>query len=255
MVTESSATTHDTVDEIVRGSKRQAVPLRRSFIQQKSGRASLPGPLAPFVSARDRIGLLLYLLTLTRASHKPWDVSLHSAVWARALGLPEPTTDYTRTRVSKAWGRLERKKLVKRSRYHRLAKVTLLREDGSGYPYSSPRTRYVKIPLELWTEGPEPSKRWFEALTLPELAFLIIGLSNADDFSLPAERGPDYYGLSADTIQRGSARLRERKLLARRMASLNAPLSPTGITLENRYTLRSPFGPKGVASKRTGGVQ
>ena len=246
--TSDPATTHDTVDAIANSTQRVAFPLRRTFIQQKQGRTSLPGPLASLVSASDRTALLLYFLALTKASQPPWDVSLHSAVWARAVGLPDPIGATARGRISKAWTRLVDRRLVTRARRNRLAAFTLLCEDGSGDPYTRPNASYVNVPHELWTTGPSPSSRWFEALTLPELTFLIIGLSNLDQFPLPIERGPDYYGISADTLQRGSSGLRRHRLLSVRQRRITAPLSPLGVSSENRYTLESPFGPRGKPS-------
>ena len=250
------ATTHDTVDEIVKRSKRSFFPLRRTFIQQMTGRVATPGPLAGFVSAGDRTALLLYFLALTKASQAPWDVSLHSAVWARALGLSDPTGSSARGRVSKAWGRLVGRQLVTRARRSRAAVFTLLCEDGSGDPYTRPKKAFIKVPHELWTKGPEPQAtgtpaRWFEVLALPELTFLVIGLTNLDSFPLPVERGPDYYGISADTLLRGSRGLRHRGLLTVRKQRITAPLAPEGISWENRYTLNPPFGPRGRISTAT----
>lgn len=242
------ATTHDTVDAIANSTQRGAFPLRRTFIQQKQGRDSLPGPLAAFVAAGDRTALLLYFLALTKASQPPWDVSLHSAVWARAVGLRDPISATARGRISKTWTRLVDRRLVTRARRNRLAAFTLLCEDGSGVEYSRPNTSYINVPHELWTAGPSPSSRWFETLTLPELTFLIIGLSNLDQFPLPIERGPDYYGISADTLQRGSSGLRRRELLSVQRRLITAPLAPQGVSWENRYTLRPPFGPRGKIS-------
>lgn len=239
---QTPATTHETVEAIVQSSRRvKGTPLRRVFLQQGRGRRSAPGPLAGFVTAGDRTGLLLYLLALTKASRKPWDVSLPAPVWARALGFKKPMGTTACGRVSKAWSRLVGKNLVTRSKDGRLAKFTLLCEDGTGTPYDSPQKYYFRVPLALWTEGPEPSKRWFDVLTLPELVFLIIGLSNADDFSLPAERGPDYYGISADTLERGVRGLKKMGLLDVRKNYKKAPLAPAGFTYENSYTLQPPF--------------
>lgn len=243
------ATPHDTVDAIVEASRRKAFPLRRAFLQQKQGGETRPGPLARFVSAGDRMGLLLYFLAVTKASQEPWDVSLHSAVWARALDLPLPDTATARGRVSKAWSRLADRNLVIRARKGRLASVTLLREDGSGSVYTRPERAFVNVPHDLWTKGPVASKRWYQLLTLPELVFLIIALSNKDDFSLPIERGPDYYRVSADTLLRGYKGLQSHGLLVVRSNAFTAPLSPTGLSYENRYTLKPPFGPVGKVSR------
>lgn len=243
------ATPHDTVDAIADASRRTAFPLRRAFLQQKRGGKARPGPLARFVSAGDRTALLLYFLALTKASQEPWDVSLHSAVWARALDLPLPDTATARGRVSKAWSRLVDRHLVIRSRTGRLAQFTLLCEDGSGSAYTRPKAEYLQIPHGLWAEGPTLSERWYQLLTLPELAFLVIALSNLDDFPLPVERGPEYYGISADTLLRGYRGLEGKGLLKIRSSAFTAPLLPTGLSYENRYTLKPPFGPVGRASK------
>ena len=259
----SPATTHETVDAIAGSTSRDAFPLRRTFIQQKELGDSVPGPLASFVSARDRTALLLYFLALTKASKEPWDVSHHSAVWARALGLPEPTGLVARGRISKAWTRLVDRKLIVRTRRNRLAELTLLCEDGSGDPYTRPGSGFINISHALWTEGPVPAeeagtaapKRWFELLTLPELTFLIIGLSNRKGFSLPVERGPDYYGISADTLYRGSTGLRRHQLLDIQKHRITAPLAPEGFTFENLYTLRPPFEPRERRGSSTGADQ
>lgn len=255
MTTENSnvkpATTNETVDAIASSTQRDAFPLRRTFIQQKHGRSSLPGPLATFVSSGDHTGLSLYFLAITKASKAPWDVSLHSAVWARGLGLPDPHGNAARARVSKAWSRLVERKLVSRGRRQRIAEFTLLSEDGSGDPYTRPKTDFINVPHELWTAGPTASTRWYQVLNLPELSFLIIGLSNLDFFPLPAERGPEYYGISADTIQRGYGGLRKKKVLVVEKYKLTAPLAPDGFTFENRYTLKPPFGPRGERSNAT----
>lgn len=235
------ATTQETVEAIVQSSKRkEATPLRRVFLQWKEERRSTPGPLASFVTASDRAGLLLYLLALTKASSAPWDVSLPAPVWARALGFAEPTGTTACGRVSKAWTRLVEKNLVTRSKNGRLGKFTLLCEDGSGKPYNSPITDYFRLPLALWTCG-KKEKRWFEILNLPELTFLIIALGHKERFSLPAERGPAYYGISADTIERGVRGLKKKGLLDVHKDYKKAPLAPEGYTFENRYGLQPPF--------------
>ena len=50
------------------------------------------------------------------------------------------------------------------------------------------------------------------------------------------ERGPAYYGISADTPSRGYRGLRDKNLLEVQMKRIVAPLAPEGYTYENRYT-------------------
>lgn len=248
------STADETVDGLVAASRRLGgFPLRREFLQQADDHDQrIPGPLASLVVTGDRRALLLYLLLVTKASSAPWDARLPAAVWARALGVDLPTTKTAASTISKAWLRLERRQLVRRARSKRLAVVTLLREDGSGREYTSPGEvgdRFFKVPLALWGQGPEPGGRWYRELRLPELAVLLIGLSLADGFRLPVEQGPDWYGVSADTIGRGIAGLAERGLLRTDKLFKKAPLSAVGYTAEHHYTLLSPFGPVGRPSR------
>jgi hypothetical protein len=243
------ASTQDTVDAIVAGSKRRTnFMLRKEFLQQELGGEITGGPLADLVTAGDHRALVLYLLLLTRASSEPWDVALPSSVWARALGIPLPESKTARSTISKVWMRLERRHLVERARSKRWAQVKLLREDGSGLPYTSPGNvgdRYVRVPLALWLSGPSPSSRWYQVLSLPELAVLLIARSLRDGFWLPYERGPEWYGISADTLFRGFSGLQKHELLAVDKTYKVAPLSAVGYTAEHHYTLAHPFGPMG----------
>jgi hypothetical protein len=248
------ATTAETVDEFVQRSARTArgVPLRLSFLQTMSrDRIAAPGPLSEFVSTGDQRALVLYLLVLTKASSTPWNVHLPSPVWARLLGLDLPLSKSAMSTVSKTWLRLERRHLIQRNRFGRMADITVLREDGSGAAYETPgnvRERYLRVPLSLWTSGPTDDRRWYLELTLPELAVLLIALSLGDEFRLPAEEAFSWYGISADTASRGTQGLRERGLLDVKKIYKTAPLSAVGYTAEHRYTLQIPFGPIGKKS-------
>ena len=126
------ATTHQTVDAIANSTARTAFPLRWSFLQQKA-QAHSP-PLATFVTAGDRTALLLYFLLLTKASQEPWDVSLHSGVWARALGFPQPNAPGARSRLSKTWSRLVERRLVTRHRPSATRTVKRLANQCYGWP-------------------------------------------------------------------------------------------------------------------------
>lgn len=248
----------ETVDAIVEASKReQHFPLRRGFLQQRVDRDVVPGPMGSLVRAGDQRALLLFLLLITKASSEPWNAALPAAVWARALDLHLPESKTARSTISKIWLRLERHNLVSRGRRERLADVYLRREDGSGDEYTSPggvRENYFKIPLALWLEGPEDGRRWYQVLSLPELAVLLIGRSLGDGFRLPFEWAPRWYDISADTVARGVSGLSNRGLLIVNKRFKKAPLSAVGYTAEHRYTLQPPFGPIGVASGTQGGA-
>lgn len=246
------ATSADAVDAIVEISNRRSTfPLRRSFIQSGQGPSARPGPLAHLVSAGDRRSLVLYLLLRTKASAPPWNTALPAAAWARALGHDLPESKSARSAVSRCWQRLDALKLVRRDRRDRMADVYLLKEDGSGDPYSelgSSREPYIQIPLALWTDGPSEEARWYQVLTLPELTVLMIGLSLGDQFWIPFDQASKWYGVSADTLSRGVNGLASRELLLVEEQHKLAPLSKTGLTVDRRYTLKNPFGPVGRIS-------
>lgn len=248
------STADDAIDEIVSVAKRvKSSRLRHEFLQQphRQNGVVVPGPFSTLVKAGDLSALKLYLLLVTKASAPPWDAALPAVVWARALGMPETKT--SASTISKTWLRLEKRKLVQRTRHKRMADVTLLREDGTGTPYTSPgdvNERYFQIPIELWTTGPNPSARWYRELSLPEFAVLLIGRSLGDEFHVPFEKGPDWYGVSADTLTRGIHGLERRGLLDVERRFEKAPLSPTGWKDALHCTLQAPLGPVGRVSGR-----
>jgi hypothetical protein len=196
------------------------------------------------VRSRDEVALDLYLLHRARASSPPFDVAVHSAVWARAVGIGDVESSATAF-VSKAWRRLDTKyHLIQRERRGRLAKITALREDGSGKPYTVPtgstwNDRYFKIPFAYWLDD----LRWHSTLSLRGKAALLISLSLPSPFTLPVERGPAWYGVSADTLERGLRELVDRGALSRVLKVRPAPLAPTGKTRVAEYTRMDPFAP------------
>jgi hypothetical protein len=257
-----AATANETVDAIVDEAVRDHAPVRRTFLQVTNDMDESTGSkLAEFVRSTDASALRLYLTAVLKASSEPWDTALPASVWARAMGHDLPMSKSATAGISKAWRRLEDHGLIERSRYRRMAQIRLLREDGSGIAYTHPGEKggrsngaddYFKVPAALWTQGPNSEERWFRVLTLPELAVLLIALSLNDSFRLPIEHVPEWYGMSADTAQRGLSGLTRRGLLEVDATTKKAPLSPTGVTTEHRYTLAAPFGPRGRKQKTTG---
>ncbi len=234
----------ETVDDLLRTSARttQTVPLRRVFLQQGAQRKPRPGPLAALLRAHDERALDLFLLHRAMASAEPWDVTRDARVWARALGLHRDT-DAGVAAVSKTWRRLEESHtLVCRDRRGRLAKITALREDGLGKSYTSPNgskrsERYFKLPYDYWTA----QQRWYRVLPFHAKVMLLVSLSLPAGFVLPTQRAPDWYGISADSADRGLRELNKAGLLRREISVKKAPQAPLGIAQEYHHTLLSPF--------------
>lgn len=231
------------------GRKSNATPIRRTFVQpgDRDSR-SAGGPLAELVRRKDLRGLVLYLLVITLATKEPWDVRRPSSIWARALDLG--STRSSREAVSKAWRRLCELKLVMTHREKRMAVATLLREDGSGEPYEYPvpdrvEDRYLKLPMAFWLD------QWYQRLSLPGIAMLLVLLAEKDDVVLPIDRIPDWYGISRATAQRGLAELQKNDLLDVQDIPRKEPRAPLGYTIERHHRLQGAFARKRPKSTKT----
>jgi hypothetical protein len=238
-------TQQDTIDEIIKKSGRHdSVPIRRTFVQQGRRSQLKPGPLATFVRRHDMRALDLYLVTLTLATHEPFQAILPAGVWARAIGFGGGSRSAA---VSRSWKRLEDLRLISRGRRGRTAMVTLLREDASGAPYTYVGSRsdpYFPLPIEYFRD------RWYKQLDLSAKAALLIALSLPDEFYLPAEWVTRWYGISADTAARGLEKLRSLGLLGRGMRFKPAPLTDQGWTREYTYRLKEPFARRRLPGRR-----
>jgi len=239
MESEYVATPRETVADLLTSANRRgpdaAVPVRRSFVQRGTLSAPEPGLLATLVHNGDQRGLDLYLLLKAVASSAPYNSHRGAAVWARALR--HTSKSASPQTISKIWRRLDDLNLVQRDRVGRLADITLLSEDGSGLPYIHPaeqREPYLQLPVAYWLSDDE---KWCSTLTLPAKAMLLIALSLRPGFILPVEKVPNWYGISADSAQRGLAELERRTALERRRVKKKASLTPLGFTTDSHFTL------------------
>ncbi len=234
---------------LIKRSDRSFTPIPKVFIQNPD-RTAAPdrrGPLADFVHRGDKRGLLAFLLLHTIISsgdHEDgWSTTLHLQVWARALGTVSTATGASASSAAtKTFTRLVDRRLIERRRKGRERKVTitLLSADGSGDAYRRPTgktrdDRFIRLNHQFWTEA------WDERLSLPAIAMLLVALHEKPDFSLPAEKMPAWYGWSADTAERGLRELVKHHLIAMRKEYVIEPLSPTGWSQRNVYTVLEPF--------------
>lgn len=232
-----AATSDETLDDLLTYSRqgRTSTPIRRSFLQDTQGRGQ-PAPLEALVTQRRALALDLLLLLHCGAGRTPWDVALPAMAWARALDMPE--TAGSETTVSKNWTWLEENDLLRSERYQRMRKVYLLKEDGSGDEYvrSSGEARgFFRLPFAYFTE------RWHKKLKLPGKAVLLIALSQKPTFNLVTERAAEWYGVSADTLQRGLDDLQQLELLRVWTKARKAPRARLGFTIDHHYQLKKPF--------------
>jgi hypothetical protein len=234
------------IEALLKASARpsESVRIRNAFVQGGDQKHPVPGPLHQMVRDRDERALDLFVLHRTLVSAEPWTSrALSSRIWARMLGV-ETDQDHGAVVVSRAWRRLDQKyHLIARGKVGRKAVFTSLREDGSGEDYVAPSgrdvdNRYFQIPFAYWTD----EQAWYRTLSLVAKAMLFIGSTLKAGFILPTERVPEWYGVSAETAQRGLKELRDVGLLNRATSYKETPLEDLMYTQEHHYTLIPPFG-------------
>lgn len=241
----------ETVDAILTKSKRSFVPIDKSFIQLPRGNEQRKSVLSQFVTNGDRRGLMAYLLISASASSpnegNEWSTSLPLQTWARAFGCYKTagTVASGKSAATRIFNRLQGRHLIKREKTGkgRKVKVCLLAQDGLGGEYQRPRKRFVRLSYDFWREK-------YEDISLPAIAMLLVVLGEKQPCQLPAERMPEWYGWSADTAERGLRELRKLKIIECEIHKRKTPLSPTGYTMVNEYSVCRPFDQESLNSSR-----
>jgi len=200
---------------LTRSRRHSGVPLSESFIRRENASAA-PPPLAQLLRGGQggEVRLKLYLTMSLLAVSPPYDIRpIPARSWAAALGLDDPGRNGAR-RVSDAIDWLaEHKFLVAERRQGTPGTVRLLRQDGTGGPYTrpSPVGRYVRLPLGLWQDG------WIVRLPGTALALLIVLLDLQGGRAGPQWISPEQarrrYDLSPDTWTKGIKELKALELI------------------------------------------
>ena len=187
-----------------------------------------------FVQDRRLFALQLYLLLHCIARAEPWDACLPAGVWARALDRTGKGAEAT---VSRSWHWLREHGLVATERDRRLVRTYKLQEDGDGAKYTRSQDYFV-LPLAFFREA------WHTKLGLPATAVLLIALDRSRKriwFELRKEPAAVWFGVSADTLQRGLDQLRDEGLLGVRQRRIKDPRARYGWTSANEYRLLGSF--------------
>ncbi|MCX4915309.1 hypothetical protein [Streptomyces sp. NBC_00687] len=239
----------ETIKIILDRSQRptRTVPIRRAFLQREVGKGKMktPGALAHLVRRSAKRPLDLYLLLSAVTSGGDFSVTEWSTTWSRSVGIFDETAGTAA--VSRAWRVLKELGLVTRTRGEGgKSTITKLHEDGSGRRYTSPGERvgdpYFQLAYEYWDKG------WHNTLSLPAKAMLLIASNQRKlEFTLPQERIPDWYGISADSAGKGIRELSKHGILVQVDEEWFDTLKTrSGRGLRPVYSLLPPFTPRAL---------
>jgi hypothetical protein len=234
------------LEQMLTGTKRGFVPIRRTFLQKPPGtKGSRGAQLAELTGNQSALDAYLLLHALASSS-EPYQAEYPVATWVQLLRLDETaTTSAASSRWSKVVTRLTDLHLVDRTRTGNHMQYVLLDECGDQSPYVRPRTAaqglYFKLPYSYWADGYDIT------LTLPEKLMLLIGLDQRDGFKLPFNQAKAWYGVSENTARRGLRGLADRGLVTSESTHELSPKSPTGWAEIIRYTMTGPFSSKAIA--------
>jgi len=253
---ETPANEDETRAYLLKRSKRNNAPIPKYFVQNPDRKLKdRSAPLAEFVRNGDvrglRAFLFLHAIISSGEGENGWSTPLPLSVWARVFDTTKTATgSSSSTSATKVLTRLVERKLIMRARTGRERKVTLtlLRPDGSSDPYTRPDgkiDKFLKLTNKYWTDG------WYDKLDLPATAMLLVALHEKPGFELATAKVPKWYGWSADTAERGLKTLRDLEILEVRTRIKKTPVSPTGATEVNVYTLTGVFAHDVASKKRT----
>ncbi len=233
-------------------------PLRDVFFQHEADGVR-QYPLARLMSSRSTSGggrggktrVALYLSLIWVASGGDHSTDRPSRFWAGLLGLPDPDRSGGRV-VRSTWRELQARRLVALTpgdHEGAVPTVRLLREDGSGRPYTipdgSPGETYRRIPEFAWRRlFAEPE------LTGPGLAMYLVALRTAyraqrlDELTFPSAYFLTEYGLGDSTRKSGLRNLSDLGVLdphRRRMGDFGD--SSRRARMRNVYNLLEDYAP------------
>lgn len=212
------------VESLASRVKRDACPLRRSFVEREAGSTAL-SPLTSLLRTRGsaggqggalRITLLISLIWVT--ARPPYTTTRVAAYWAGLIGRSDdPRGDGARA-VRDALHELADRGLVELHSVGPKTAIVLHNEarpvaEGQAILYEPPYNSepYLSIPRAFWTEG--LAANLSGAGVAMYLCALALTRSDDPEFFISASYFDDRYGISRSSRKRGLAELTERGVL------------------------------------------
>lgn len=239
---------------------RASIPVRHGFVRRDAPQAD-PPVLARLVESRATVAIKLYLAIIWRCAAAPYEVTAPARDWAWLLDLDDPTGKGAR-RIRDALTTLEQANLIHVTRPRgEIPTITLLREDGTGQPYTVPwrevrraqrrgtpsGSRYFQLPLQLWTSG------HLQHMSGAALAMLLLISEETRGSTTPqwwsVTTFSDRFAIKKDTRATGTKELSDRHLITvRKQAVASTPGTPSLFNkttrTRNTYQLINQASPK-----------
>jgi hypothetical protein len=233
------------LEQMLTGTKRGFVPIRRTFLQKPRGTAGNRGAQLAKLSANPSALDAYLLMHALASSSAPYQANYPVPTWVQLLRLGDAASESAaKSRWSKVVSKLTALGLIERRRLGNGMEYLLLDESGDKTPYVRPLTaahgHYFKLPYAYWADGLDGS------LTHPEKLMLLIGLDQLDGFTLPFNQVQQWYGVSENTARRGLRGLEERGLIMSTLEYLPSSKSPTGWIENIQYTMTGAFSRKTI---------
>ncbi|MDA3805260.1 MULTISPECIES: hypothetical protein [Clavibacter] len=234
------------LEQMLTGTKRGFVPIRRTFLQKPRGAEGSRGAQLAKLAANPSALNAYLLLHALASSSEPYQADYPVATWVDLLCLEDGATEATaKSRWSKVITKLNSLDLIERRRVGNSMQYLLLDESGNKTAYTRPQKaadgNYFKLPYSYWANGYDVS------LDQSERLMLLIGLDQQDGFVLPFNQARQWYGVSESTARRGLRGLEARDLLVSTSKHVPSAKSPTGWAESIKYTMTEPFSRKAIA--------
>lgn len=234
------------LEQMLTGTKRGFVPIRRTFLQKPRGTKGSRGAQLAKLAANPSALEAYLLLRALASSSDPYQADYPVATWVDLLRLKDAASEASaKSRWSKVVSKLISLGLVEGQRIGNGRQYLLLDESGDGSAYTRPLKaadgNYFKLPYSYWADGYDLSLEQSEKL------MLLIGLDQQDGFALPFNQAEAWYGVSESTARRGLRGLEARDLLVSTRTHVPSAKSPNGWAESIEYTMTGPFSRKAIA--------
>lgn len=244
--------------------KRDACPLRRSFVERESGSTSLT-PLSKLLRTQGALGgkggglrITLLMSLIWVSAHPPYSTNRVAPFWAALLGRNDPHGEGARA-VRDALHELADRELVQLHSAGSKLTITLrnesspLRSNGQPVPYTPPygKEPYLPVPRAFWADG--IAGQLSGAGVAMYLCALAMTRSDQLEFFISASYFEDRYGISRSSRKRGLAELVKHGVLTVRVEEFSdsdtfRKVRRNVYRLAHRYKQPNPWTPKPESS-------